>query len=80
MRDVHLIFYFYAVCMGVLGAGLLDVGLRNPHAKANIAFGILAFCAAALYVYKGRRKKQEEAGETGMDENDSNHNGGQQHE
>ncbi len=58
MRDGHLIWYFYAVCLGVLGAGLLAAGLRNPHARANIAFGIL-----------GWREKRKQAGGTGIDEN-----------
>ena len=65
MRDGHLIWYFYAVCLGVLGAGL-----RNPRARANIASGILAFCAAALYVCRGWREKRKQAGGTGIDEND----------
>lgn len=80
MRDVHLIFFFYAVCMGVLGAGLLDAGLRDPRARANIAFGILAFCAAALCVCRGWREKRKQAGGTGIDDNESDHNGGQRHE
>ncbi|MDE6931289.1 MAG: hypothetical protein K2P37_01235 [Oscillospiraceae bacterium] len=69
MRDGHLIWYFYAICLGVLGAGLLAAGLRNPHARANIAFGILAFCAAALYMCRGWREKRKQAGGTGIDEN-----------
>lgn len=78
--DHPLMWYFLSICLSVTGVGLISAGLRNPHARENIVFGILVLCAAALYVYKGRRKKREEAGGTGIDDNDSNHNGGQRHE
>lgn len=78
MKDEHLWWYFLAVCLGVTGAGLISAGLRNAHAREDIIFGTLALCAAVLYVYKGRRKKREDAGGTGMDDNDSDQNGGQE--
>ena len=80
MRDEHLLWYFFAICGTLLGGGLLSSGLRNPHARINVLFGLALLGSAAVYACRGYRIKRNAAGTAETDETTVNNKGGQSNE
>lgn len=64
MKDRWMLWYFFAICYAVLGAGFISNGLRNSHNRINVLFGIACLCLTVVYARRGWREKRNETTDT----------------
>lgn len=59
--DHSMIWWFFAICLGVLGLGWTDLALRGGEVRTGyLLLGLVWFTLAVVYAVKARRKKCEE--------------------